>query len=175
MAQIAVLATGVLAALNRGHAGYALGYDQAEALRDASMRRMAATTAEVSEAMRDKELMQSRITALAAFQGGGADDPTMVKLKSDLNAEGQYRIMSKLYTGADEAQALQYQSEQAMNAGDAALDTGYVNSVTTVLSAWAGGMFDSRGLPAPSHSVKASRSYLGTMDFNPSSGAAVYG
>jgi len=134
MAQLATLAVSAVGSLALGAQERKLKYAESQGLRDASMRKSAATTAEVGEGKRDKEYMESRAIALAAAQGGGVDDVSMVNLIGDLNAEGEYRILSKLYTGMGEAQGMQFASEQAMRAGDVAMDRGTLRAATTVLS-----------------------------------------
>ena len=175
MAQIAILATTALGALNKGAQDRKLAYGEAGGLRDAAMRKAAATTAEVGENERTKERMESRAIALAAFQGGGVDDPSMQTLIGDLNAEGEYRILSRLYVGMGEAAGLEFASEQAMRAGDAALNAGYVNAVTTVLSSYGSSMWGGAKAPKVSHATKASGASLGIVDpFSPSSAASRY-
>lgn len=143
MAQLAILAVMAVGAMNKGAQERKLAYHEAQGLRDAGNRRMAAATAEVAEGERLKEHMYSRALALSADSGGGTD-AGMVNLLGDLNAEGDYRIFSKLYVGADEAMGLQFQSQQAMRAGDAALEAGYVNAAKTVLNQYGnyGAMWD---------------------------------
>lgn len=139
MAQIAVLAVMALAALNKGAQERKANYAAAEGLRDQRNRKMAETTANVSEAEREKEHMYSRALALSAASGAGVDDPGLVSLFGDLNAEGEYRVMTQLYTGSSEAEGIGYQSLMAMKSGDAALEASYVKAATTVISSFAGG------------------------------------
>ncbi len=174
MAQLAILAVKAVMSLNKGAQDRKLGYQEAGGLRDAAMRKAAATTAEVGENERTKQLMESRAIALAAFQGGGVDDPSMQKLIGDLNAEGEYRILSRLYVGMGEAAGLEFASEQAMRAGDAALNRGYVAAATTVLSSYGSDMWSGGKAPNVSHSTRAAKAKIGTMDYNPSSAAARY-
>lgn len=134
MAQIAILAVMAVGALAKGAQQRKLAYGEAEGLRQASMRKAAASTAEVGQGKNTKEFMESRMIALAAAQGGGLGDPSMVKLLADLNTEGEYHTLSKLYTGMGEAAGMQYASGQAMDAGDIAMEQGYMNAATTVLS-----------------------------------------
>jgi hypothetical protein len=138
MAQIAILAVKALAALNQGAQERKLHYQEAEGLRDARNRKMATTTAGIAEAEREKEHMYSRALAVSAASGAGVDDPGMVSLFGDLNAEGEYRILAQLYTGSSEAEGIGHQSLMAMKAGDSALQASYVKAATTVISAFAG-------------------------------------
>ena len=166
MAQVAVMAVMAVSALNKGAQERKMAYREAEGLRDAANRRKAAATAEVSEGQRLKEHMYSRALAVAAASGGGTD-AGVTNLLGDLNAEGDYRILSKLYVGADEAEGLQFQSEQAMRAGDAALEAGYVKAATTVLSAYGSGAFAGTSAPAVSSAsaaMKATRAQPGGME-----------
>ncbi len=109
------------------------------ALREAKNRSMAATTREMAEEQRNKEFMHSRALALAAASGGGTGDPGMVKVLSDLNAEGEYRIMSRLWSGQDRAEGLIHEAEEAKKEGDSAITAGIVNAVSSAASAYAGG------------------------------------
>jgi len=170
MAEIATLAGKSIYSMVRGSQERKIRYAEAAAIRDASMRKGAATTAAVGQEQRTKEYMASRAIALAAFQGGGVADPSVTNLLADINAEGEYRVLSTLYTGMGEAQGLQYASEQAMKSGDIALKRGYVGAIKTVLSSVASGAWtNNKALPDWEPEEE------GTMDYNPSSGAAVYG
>jgi len=123
-------------ALNKGAQERKLAYQGAQGIREAAMRKKAATTAEVGENKRTKERFESRAVALAAFQGGGVDDPSVQKVIGDLNAEGEYRILSRLYVGMSEAAGLEFQEEQARRQGEFALEQGYANAASTVLSSY---------------------------------------
>lgn len=58
------------------------------------------------EDKRQGRLVQSRIQALAAASGAGAQDPTVVKLQGDIEGESEYRALSDLYTGDTQADTL---------------------------------------------------------------------
>jgi len=134
MAQLAVLALSTYSALNKGKQIRESKYQEAENLLDARNRSMVATTANISEREREKQLMYSRALAVSAASGAGVDDPGMVSVLGDLNAEGEYRILAELYTGSSEAEGLRVQSENALRAGDAATKASYISAATTVLS-----------------------------------------
>ena len=116
-----------------------LKIEESEAIREAKNRSMAATTREMAEEERNKEYMHSRALAVAAASGGGVDDPGMVKVLADLNAEGEYRVMSKLWRGQDEAEGLIYRSEAARREGDDAFSAGIISGVTSAMSSYGGG------------------------------------
>lgn len=131
--------TGVsaLLSLNEGAQVRKQKMQEANALEDAAGRKMAATTAQMEEDARLKAHMESRAIAVAAAGGGGVDDPTVVNLIGDLNAEGEYRILSSLYVGQSEATGLREQAYAARREGNAALNAGYVKGLTTVMSHFA--------------------------------------
>lgn len=151
MAQIAAIAVSALAALNEGAQKRKLKNQEADSLRAAAMRRMAATSAEVSSEEKNKERMESRALAVAAASGAGVDDPTVVNVIGDLNAEGMYRMMARLWVGQDEAAGLREAEYAARREGEAHLNAGYVKAITTVLSS-VQGMGGSQ--PTPTTSAK---------------------
>ncbi len=112
MAWLAAVAKGGTSAI-QSYQERQLKIDEIKGYREAKNRSMAATTRELAEEQRNKKFMHSRALALAAFSGAGVDDPGMVKILGDLNAEGEYRVMSKLWSGINEAQGLIYRAEQA--------------------------------------------------------------
>lgn len=148
MAAIAAIAVMSLLALNEGAQKRKMKMQEAEGLTEAANRKMAATSAKMEEAKEVKERMESRALAVAAASGGGIDDPTMVNLIGDLNAEGEYRVLSTLYVGQDEAEGLRAQAEARSREGEAALNTGYVNAAKTVMSLWTGGKGFTKGASA---------------------------
>ena len=142
MAQIAVVAVMAVGALYKGAQAKKLKEQEEQGYREAATRRLAATSREISEEERNKEFMHSRALATAAASGAGTQGG-VTKLLGDLNAEGMYRMMSRLWTGQDEADGLRFRAEQAKREGDAAVQASYVNAVTSALSAYSGmGGFD---------------------------------
>jgi len=127
-------------ALDKGSKARAAKIQEAKALEDAANRKMAVTTAEMAEQKRVKAHMESRAIAVAAASGGGVDDPTIVQLIGDLNAEGEYRVMSRLWVGQNEAKGLRFQANEARKEGEDALNQAYVSVAKTVMS-FAGGGF----------------------------------
>lgn len=148
MAQIAILAVMAVLALNEGAQKRKLKMAEAQGVTEAGHREMAATSAEVAEAKKEKERVAGRALAVAANSGGGVDDPTVVNLLGDLNAEGEYRMLSKLYVGSSEAQGLYHEAEMARREGEMALQQGYANAAKTVMSSY--GNFGAMGAEAKS-------------------------
>lgn len=137
MAQIAAVAVMAVGALYKGAQEKKLKDQEAEGLQDASYRRLASASREVAEEERNKEFMHSRALAVAAASGAGTGHG-VTKLLGDLNAEGMYRMMSRLWTGQDEAEGLQFRAEQARREGDAAVKASYINAVTSAVSTASG-------------------------------------
>jgi len=149
MAQLAAVA---LVGFSHAYKGYQVRKqkeDESQALRDASMRRMAATTREVAEERRKKERMHSRAIAVSAASGAGVDDPSVVAALGDLNAEGEYRVLSTLWSGQDAAAGLQFRSEAAQREADSAFDIGMVNAVSSMFSTNAAFGGTSKTVPSP--------------------------
>lgn len=107
-------------------------------LREQAGRTNAAMTAEMQELIDDKMRMESRALSVAATSGAGIDDPTVVNLIGDLNAEGEYRVMSRMWVGEVEAEGQRFAADEAYREGQDAENAGYVNAATSVLSAWGG-------------------------------------
>lgn len=137
MAKLAISAVMGAAQLYKGKKAKSLKQQEAEGYRDAAKRRMAAATQEMAEERRDKEFMYSRALAVAAASGGGTGAAGIVNLLADINAEGEYRILSRLYTGQDEAAGLRFRAEAAIREGESARDAYYVNAVTSAVSSYA--------------------------------------
>ena len=115
---------------------------QAAEYREAKNRRMGAATREMSEERRKQSYIQSRAIAVAAASGAGTD-AGMVNLLADLAAEGEYRVMSVLWAGQNDAEGLIAQAEASQQAADDALIVGFADAITTAFSTYqaAGGTF----------------------------------
>ena len=136
MAQLAIATVMGAAQLYQGKKAQSLKEREAEGYRDAANRRMAAATREIAEEERNKEFMYSRALAVAAAQGGGTGSAGVVKLLADIIAEGEYRILSRLWAGQDEAEGLRFRAEAAIHEGKSARDASYVNAVTSAVSSY---------------------------------------
>lgn len=120
--------------LHAGNKRREFSYQYAQALMDAAHRRMARATTEAASERKNKERIRSTAIAHAAASGAGVDDPTVVNVIADLNTEGEYRALARMWTGQDEAQGIRFRAEAARREGDAALNSAYINFAKTVLS-----------------------------------------
>lgn len=138
MAQLAVAAVMFAGAVQQGLSAKTLKYEEARGLREAATRRFAAATHEAREEERAKEFMHSRALAAAAAQGTATGSVGVVNLLSDLAAEGEWRMMARLWVGRTEAEGLEYQADQAMRAGEAALEAAVIGGATQAAGAYFG-------------------------------------
>lgn len=63
------------------------------------------------EERRRATLVDSRVRALAASSGGGVSDPTVMNIRADIGAEGEYRALTQQYGADTQAQSLEYQGQ----------------------------------------------------------------
>ena len=126
----------LVAGAYKGYQAKKLKEQEAEGYREAAGRRMAITTRQMQEEIRNKELMHSRAIAVAGAQGAGTDGLT--KLLGDLNTEGEYRVMSVLWNGLNEREGLEFRAEAAEREGEAAQTAGIIDGVTSAVSAYVG-------------------------------------
>lgn len=77
---------------------------------------------EASEYRRTARLTASRALAVAAASGGGASDPTVTKIISDITSEGAYRAALALYEGEEEARLRETQATSLLETGRATAD-----------------------------------------------------
>ena len=140
MGVLAIVAVAIAAggALYKGAETKKLKELEAKGLHEAANRRLGAAHREAAEEERNKDFVYSRALAVSAFSGGGTSDPGMVALFGDLNAEGEYRILSRLYAGEDEAEGLKFRAEIAKREGEAAETASYFDAVSSGISAYSG-------------------------------------
>lgn len=134
MAQLAVMGVMLAAGVYQGTEARKAKNKEAQAYLDAAGRRMAAAQRDVAEEARKKKFMYGRAIAVSASSGAGVDTPTVVNLLGDLDAEGEYRMLSAMYMGQEEAAGLTYRADAARREGEAAFTAGIINGVTSALS-----------------------------------------
>lgn len=169
MAELAIAGTAFAGSAIKGFKTRKMKQQEQAALMDAKNRNMAVTTREIAEEQRKKEFMYSRALAVAAASGAGVDDPGMVALFGDLNAEGEYRVLSKLWSGQNEAEAMNFRAEAARREGDAAFEAGLINGVTSALSSYSSlGGFDKPFTPStPKSAVQLTAGGLEIPGYEP--------
>lgn len=93
---------------------------------------------------RQARLAVSRGLAVAAASGGGASDPTVVNTLANIEGEGEYRALTALYNGDEEASSMEAQAAANRRGASAVKTAGALKAAGTILSAGAG-LFDRYG------------------------------
>ena len=134
LALVAGVALGAKAARDRGKAEKASAFDQARQLEHrAGVTRGASQRAAVRE-LDVAENIQSRALALAAASGAGVTNPTVLNIMADIQAEGEYRSLTQIFTGEDEARGMEAQAKSLRNTGVALARAGDFTAASTILS-----------------------------------------
>lgn len=96
---------------------------QAAQLEQVAQEERAAASKGAQEERRRSRILQSRALALSAA-GGGASDPTVVNIISDLAGEGEYMAALRIYEGETTARQALASAEAARYGGATALESG---------------------------------------------------
>lgn len=67
---------------------------------------LAASQREAESERRKSKYLQSRAMAVAAASGAGASDPTIENIVAGLDSEGEYRALTALYNGEQQAEGM---------------------------------------------------------------------
>jgi hypothetical protein len=110
---------------------------RAAQLRVGAGQEMAASQREAISALEQSKRVASRVLAVAAASGGGASDPTVVRLVADISSEGAYRQALALYEGQDRARMLRTQADAASYEGKLAEGAGNRNAIGGAIGAGA--------------------------------------
>lgn len=106
----------------------ALQMDQAADAERAVSQRQA------QEERKRSKYLQSRATSLAAASGAGASDPTIDNIVAGLDSEGEYRALTALYNGEQQAQGLELGSKVRRVEGKNARQAGRYRAANTLMS-----------------------------------------
>lgn len=71
----------------------------------------AASQRDASQERKRSDYLQSRARSLAAASGAGASDPTIENIIAGLDSEGEYRALTALYNGEQQASGLELGSQ----------------------------------------------------------------
>lgn len=135
LAAVAALAGGVLQAgsqLSAGNAAAKQGAFQKQQADIAANNAMGAAERKSIDTRRQTNLVQSRLQALSAA-GGGASDPTVVNLSSNIAGEGEYRALTDLYNGQTQADDLTNKGNIALYEGKAKKSASKMAALGTIL------------------------------------------
>ena len=107
-----------VAAAKRNQLGANFAADQLEVN---AGQQVAAGQRGAAEKTRLAGLGLSRVQALAAAQGGATTDPTVMRIKAQIMAEGAFRAAQETYQGAEAARGMEAQAAAKRYMGDAAV------------------------------------------------------
>lgn len=104
----------------QGAAEQEAAYFEAGQMEQAAKTQQATAQFAAQEELRKSELLQSRALAIAGASGAGVNDPTVMKIISDLAAEGRMAADTQLYTGNEAARAMRVGAKVRRWEGDQA-------------------------------------------------------
>lgn len=107
---------------------------EADQMKAQAGQERASSQRQAGEDRRQKRMVQSRLTAMAAASGGGASDPTVVDIAGDLETEGEYRALSSLWEGEERARGLEAGAASRKMEGKQKLMGGLTGAAGTILS-----------------------------------------
>ncbi|MHB0965498.1 MAG: hypothetical protein ACYC36_03500 [Bellilinea sp.] len=97
---------------------------QAAQLDDQANNAVATAQRSARDETRRAELIASRALAVAAASGGGASDPTVVHIISDIKGEGAYRSSVAMYQGEERSRQLKIGASAKRYEGSIAAQAG---------------------------------------------------
>lgn len=107
---------------------------QANQLRRNAKVRKAASQRDANDERYLGDLAVSQALAAAAASGGGVSNPTVLRLMADLDAEGEYRALSRLYAGEEDAMGMELEARNLNKTGRAAKRRGTMKAASTILT-----------------------------------------
>lgn len=137
MAWVAAVAAGVSSAI-QSHQKAKQKEQEARGYQEAGRRRLAAGTREAREQDRKREYMNSRALAVGAASGAGTSGPGFVKVLADLDAEGEYRTLSTLWSAQNDSEGLYFRANAARREMKSINSMAMVNALTSATSAYFG-------------------------------------
>lgn len=138
MAQLAVAAVVMAGQYMGGRAAKKGAINDAKQLQKRAGQTRATAQRAAIEERRDAKYLMSRARALAAASGGGVSDPSVVNILGDIEAEGEYNALARMYEGETAAQSDQAMAKARRSEGNAAMNASYFNMASTAASAYAG-------------------------------------
>lgn len=107
--------------------------EEAAQLRQRAGSRRAESQRMAAEERRATRFAKSRAQAVLASQGANMGDPSLVNYFGDLEAEGEYNALSRLYEGNEEALGLEAAATTRRREGRAARTAGYLKGLTSAM------------------------------------------
>lgn len=101
--------------------------------RQAGLER-ATSQRDAMEQQRQARLLESRALAVAAAGGGGADDPTVVNTIANIAGEGEYRALTALYNGEEQALGLEAEATARRKEAKNVKTAGMISAASSLFS-----------------------------------------
>jgi hypothetical protein len=98
-----------------------------------ALTEQASSQREAVEQRRNARFAQSRALALAAAGGTSASDGDIEKIISDIAGEGEYRALSALYSGDEQADSLKAQAKARRKEAKNVKTAGLISAAGTLL------------------------------------------
>jgi hypothetical protein len=117
-----------------GDAAEAGAYNEAAQLDDEANATKADAQRQAIDERRMAARASSRALAVSAASGAGALDPSVETITSNIEGEGEYRALSRLYNGDAEASNLQQQAAATRSMGNAKKKASRYAAASTILS-----------------------------------------
>lgn len=127
----AVSAIGTIAS---GQAEKDAAYFRAAQEEQAAQESRAASQRKAIERRREGAYATSRLQALSAASGGGADDPGVIKLGEDIGARSELQALTEDYRGENAARGYMDRAAGSRMTGDAAQTASYFKAASTIIS-----------------------------------------
>lgn len=137
MAWVAAVAAGLASAV-QSHQKAKQKQEEAQGYQEAGRRRLAAGTREAQEADRKREFMNSRALAVGAASGAGTSGPGFVKVLADLDAEGEYGVLARMWAAQNDAEGLYFRADAARRESKSINSMAMVNALTSATTAYFG-------------------------------------
>jgi hypothetical protein len=93
---------------------------------------------------RDARYLLSKARARAAASGGAMDDPTLVNIFGDIEAEGEYNALVRLWEGEEAAAGDAAAARASRNEGNASAAAGYLQAGATLWDGYQNGSFSKK-------------------------------
>jgi hypothetical protein len=110
---------------------------QAEQQEMAGKEEFAASQREANEKRKEATYVQSRQQALAAASGGGAADPTIVRLMTQTAQQGEMNAQTARYVGENRQRGLMDAAKASRMSGEASLFGSFFGATGDAFSGWA--------------------------------------
>jgi hypothetical protein len=107
---------------------------EANQLDEQAGRTRASSQRQAIDERRQAGLVASRALSLAAASGGGADDPTVVNLIANTQGEGEYRALTALYNGNEEALGMEAQARSKRKEAKNVKTASYLKAAGSIIS-----------------------------------------